>query len=267
MMSVEIDENQISQVINNLIINASQAMPKGGIIKICVENVLVEEGDNLPLEYGKYVKLSIQDQGMGIPKEHLHTIFDPYFTTKEKGTGLGLAISYSIIKKHEGYILVESVENVGTTFSIYLPISQREIFKVNEIAEEGIFYGRGKILLMDDQESVLDIVREMLNYIGYEVECAGTGDEAIDMYKKAMNTGCAFDAVIADLTIPGGIGGDEVAKRLQEIDPKVKAIVSSGYSNDPVMSDYENYGFSGFVAKPFALKELSRTLHEVLARA
>lgn len=261
---VEIDEGQISQVINNLVINARQAMPQGGIIKIGAENIIVEENDNLPLKEGEYIKVSVQDQGVGIPKECLRNIFDPYFTTKKTGSGLGLAITYSIVKKHGGHITAESEVGVGTTFCFYIPALKREIFTVEDYEEERILSGEGRILLMDDQQSVREMVGEMLNCIGYEVEFAEEGDEAIELYKKEKALGNSFDAVILDLTLPTSIGGDEVLKKLLQIDPKVKAIASSGYSTDPVMSEFKNYGFLGKVSKPYGIRELSEVLHKAL---
>jgi CheY-like chemotaxis protein len=268
---VEVDTGQISQVINNLIINASQAMPEGGIIRLCAENIILGSNDNdndndiVLLKEGKYIKISVKDQGIGIPKEHLSKIFDPYFTTKETGSGLGLAISYSIIKKHGGYITIESESGSGTTVYIYLPASEKDLFRVEHIVdEENLAAGRGKILLMDDQESLRNMVGEMLVYLGYEVVLAREGDEAIELYRKAKESGRDFDAVILDLTVPGGTGGKEAVQKLREIDPGVKAVVSSGYSYDPIMSEYKKYGFIGVVAKPYEVGELSKVLYKVI---
>ncbi|MCL6583920.1 MAG: PAS domain S-box protein [bacterium] len=261
----EIDEGQINQVINNLLINADQAMPGGGIIELRAENVVVRESDNLPLKGGEYIRVSVKDRGIGIPKEYLPHIFDPYFTTKQKGSGLGLAISYSIIKKHGGYITVDSKVGTGTIFSFYLPASSRQALAVEDvIEEEGVICGQGKILFMDDQEIIRNMAEEMLTDLGYEVELARDGYEVVEMYKKAHESGNDFDAVILDLTVPGGIGGSDVIGELLKIDPEVRAIVSSGYSADPIMSEYERYGFKGVVAKPYKLEDLSRELHRVL---
>jgi|GEM_PF-1104690 len=261
----EIDEGQINQVINNLLINADQAMPGGGIIELRAENVVVRESDNLPLKGGEYIRVSVKDRGIGIPKEYLPHIFDPYFTTKQKGSGLGLAISYSIIKKHGGYITVDSKVGTGTIFSFYLPASSRQALAVEDvIEEEGVICGQGKILFMDDQEIIRNMAEEMLTDLGYEVELARDGHEAVEMYQKAHESGNDFDAVILDLTVPGGIGGSDVIGKLLKIDPEVRAIVSSGYSADPIMSEYERYGFKGVVAKPYKLEDLSRELHRVL---
>ncbi len=259
LWAVEIDEGQINQAINNLIINAIQSMPEGGRIKLTAENVTVSEGE----KKGRYVKISIVDQGIGIPKEHLPKIFEPYFTTKQKGSGLGLAIVYSIIKKHDGYIEVETELGVGTTFKVYLPASLKNVFMRKGLKEK-IQTGKGKILVMDDEELVRKVVGEMLVFLGYEVEFAKEGIEAIELYKKAKAQGQPFDAIIMDLTIPKGMGGKETINKLLEIDPTVKAIVSSGYSTDPVMTEFTKYGFKGFIIKPFKIKELGEVLYRVI---
>ncbi|MBE9546567.1 MAG: response regulator, partial [Proteobacteria bacterium] len=255
---VEVDEGQMGQVINNLIINASQAMPEGGIIKVRAENMIIGPINVLPLKPGRYIKISIQDRGIGIQKEHLSRIFDPYFTTKQKGTGLGLTTVYSIIDKHDGHITAESELGVGTTFHIYLPASGKEITKSKDM-ETHILTGKGKILVMDDEEIVRDIVGEMLKHLGYEVAFAEDGAEAIEMYRNSP-----FDVVMMDLTIPGGMGGKEAIKKLLEIDPGARAIVSSGYSNDPVMANFEKYGFAGVVSKPYKIEELGKALYKVI---
>ncbi|MFQ5865902.1 MAG: PAS domain S-box protein [bacterium] len=265
---VEIDEGQMSQVINNLIINADQAMPEGGNIKIWVENLTINTIRGLPLKSGNYVKISFEDQGVGIPKEFMPKIFDPYFTTKQKGSGLGLATSYSIIKNHDGLITVESRLGVGTTFHIYLPASRNRFLKKKQIkkvvSRKRPFVSKGRILVMDDELAVRKSVCRMLNRIGYEVELAEDGTEAIELYKKAKDSGLPFDAVLMDLTIPGGMGGKEAIHLLNEIDSNIKAIVSSGYSNDPVISDFKNYGFRGVVAKPFEINSLCQVLEKVI---
>ena len=259
---VKIDTGQMSQVINNLIINAKQAMTKGGTIKVRAENVIIDTGQGLPLKEGKYIKISVEDEGSGIPKEHLKKIFDPYFSTKENGSGLGLAVTYSIIEKHGGYITAESELGIGTAFFIYLPASQKQIPQ-KKVAEEGPLVGTGKILLMDDEEIVRNVAGEMLKHLGYAVEFAGDGAEAIELYKKARESDKPFDAVIMDLTVPGGMGGKEAINKLLEIDPHVKVIVSSGYSNDPVLAEFRKYGFTGMVTKPYNIEELSKILDRV----
>jgi CheY-like chemotaxis protein len=266
LFPVEIDKGQISQVISNLIINADHAMPNGGTIKLSAENVIIRGDESLPLKEGKYVKLAVEDYGTGISRENLSKIFDPYFTTKEHGSGLGLASCYSIIINHGGYISVESELGIGTTFHIYLPASEKEVFKVEGISEELPLLGRGKILFMDDEEDVINAGGQMLIELGYEVECAKNGTEAVELYQKAKKAGEPFEAVILDLTVPGGMGGQETIQKLLKIDPGVKAIVSSGYSNLPMMAEYKSYGFKGVVAKPYEINELSKVLYKLINR-
>ena len=260
----EIDEGQMSQALNNLMINASQAMPEGGIIQVWAENVNIKAENRLSLQKGRYIKISVRDRGMGIPEKHLQRIFDPFYTTKEKGSGLGLAITYSILKKHGGGITLESMEGVGTTFHIYIPASEKKIIRKNGEGEEKLYSGKGKILLMDDQPKVRNVAQKMLNYLGYEVELAEDGEQALERYKKAKMSEDAFDAIILDLTVPGGMGGKKAIKKFRELDPQVKAIVSSGYSNDPIMADYKTYGFKGVITKPYTMKELSDILHKLI---
>ena len=260
---VEVDEGQIAQVIHNLIINAKQAMPDGGTIQVSAENFALSAENNPFIKNGKYVKITVKDTGVGIPEEHLPKIFDPYFTTKEEGSGLGLATAYSIIKNHAGYIMAESAAGAGTTFYIHLPASKKEIDRV-EAVEEKLVSGKEKILVMDDDDIIRDVAGKMLTKLGYEVDFARDGSEAIELYKKSKNSGRPFGVVIIDLTIPGGMGGRETMQKLLEIDPYVKAIVSSGYSDDAVMSNYTNYNFKGVIAKPYRIEELSRTVHSVL---
>lgn len=260
---VEIDEGQMSQVIYNLIINADQAMPGGGNIEISAINVMIGPGDNIPLKKGKYVKVLIKDHGKGISKRNLTRIFDPYFTTKRGGSGLGLSVAYSIVKKHEGYITVMSNPGKGTTVYIYIPASQKSMPE-KKVLKKPLYMGEKNILVMDDEKSVREILSTMLKKLGCEVVCVKDGAEAIVMYKQFQETGKPFDVVIMDLTIPGGMGGQETIKKLIEIDPEVKAIVSSGYSNDPIMSHYQAYGFSSVIAKPYRITELSKILRDVM---
>ena len=260
----EVDEGQINQVINNIIINADQAMPQGGTISVRVINVAIDSDNLLPLVEGKYIRITIKDQGTGVAKEHLSMIFDPYFTTKQKGSGLGLATCYSIISKHGGHIDVESKLDVGTTFHIYLPASSGQVEAMGHGKKEDTTVNAGKILVMDDEQVVLDVASRLLEHIGCEVECAVNGTDAIKKYRKAINSDKPFVVVILDLTIPGGLGGKDTMARLLEIDPEVNAIVSSGYSNDPVMANYRDYGFSSVVSKPYRIGELRKVLQSVL---
>ena len=265
LWSVEVDEGQISQVIHNLVINADQAMPEGGIIEIHADNITVGSESGLPLNVGKYIKLTIRDHGIGIPKEYLSKIFDPYFTTKQKGSGLGLTVAYSIIKNHDGLITVESELGKGTVFYIYIPASKKQIHAKND-AERKPITGKGKILVMDDEEIIREALDAILTILGYQTDFAKNGEETIALFKEAKELEEPFDLVIMDLTIKGGMGGKEAIKRLIEIDPEVKAVVSSGYSTDPVMANFKKYGFHGVVAKPYDINELSKTLHKIIQR-
>lgn len=260
----EIDVGQINQVINNLAINARQAMPDGGTIAIQAENVTMDTESSLPIEAGGYIKISLKDQGTGISQENLQKIFDPFFTTKQAGSGLGLATSYSIIEKHKGYISVESQIDIGTTFYIYLPASLGEIPMQDEKVEKKPTIGTGKILVMDDEKHVRDTTASVLTSMGYEVTTTINGAEAIKTYKEEMASDNPFDAIILDLTIPGGMGGKEAIKELIEIDPGVKAVVSSGYSGDPILSNFREYGFMDLIPKPYKIQELNEILHRVI---
>lgn len=262
---VEVDEGQLNQVLNNLLINADHAMPEGGTIMLRAENISLGAGNNLPLKACKYVKLSIHDNGVGIGSEELLRIFDPYYTTKKQGNGLGLASAYSIIKKHDGYIDVESELGVGTTFNIYLPASEN-IAPAKKVEESRLIEGKGKVLVMDDEKEIRDLAGEMLGVIGYKADFAKDGKEAVEFYKMARENNNPFDAVIFDLTIPGSMGGKEAIQKVREIDPEVKAIVSSGYTDDPAMVHYKKYGFSNFMAKPYKINELSKVLHNTITK-
>ena len=257
-----IDEGQISQVIHNLVLNAKQAMPKGGIIYINAENLSIAEGTRF--NPGNYVKITVRDQGTGIAKKNLLKIFDPYFTTKKIGSGLGLATSYSIIKQHDGYIEVESQLNVGTTFFIYLPASNMAVIPTETRTETAVTDDVFKILVMDDEAVLLNAMGEMLKYYGHRVVLTDDGVRAIELYKQAELLGEPFDVVIMDLTIPGGMGGQETIAILRDFDPQIKAIVSSGYATDPIMADYERFGFAGVVSKPYKINELNEVLQQVI---
>lgn len=259
----EIDQGQISQVIHNLIINADEAMTEARNIKINVNNIVITKENMLALKEGRYIKISITDQGEGIPAEHLSKIFDPYFTTKEKGSGLGLTISYSIIAKHKGIITVDSTLGIGTTFDIYLPASLEMNIKKKNVASTPLI-GNGKILLMDDEKEIRDVASKMLKKIGYEVECTKDGTEAIKTYEKAMESGEPFDAVILDSIVPGGMGGKETIKKLLEINPYVKVIMSSGYSAGTVISDFTKFGFISCLPKPYVIHEMARVMYKTL---
>ncbi|MDA8165817.1 MAG: PAS domain S-box protein [Desulfobacteraceae bacterium] len=263
---VEADESQLNQAISNLAINAVEAMPEGGVVAVAAANILLPENNNLGLPAGQYVRIDIKDQGGGIDPEIRERVFDPYFTTKEQGSGLGLAISFSIAKRHGGTVIFDSEPGQGSTFSLFLPASQKKAVPAT-VASGEVIAGTGRVLVMDDEETVGAIAIEMLRVLGYRGERVKDGAGAIVAYRQALEAGDPFDAVIADLTVPGGMGGKETVRRLLGIDPRARVIVSSGYANDPVMSDYRAYGFRGVIPKPFRLSDLSRTLKEVIGKA
>ncbi len=263
LWNAEADEGQVSQVFNNLVINADQAMPEGGTILVEGRNVEVSPDQGLPIAPGKYVRMSVIDTGKGIPEAELSRVFDPYFTTKPGGSGLGLAIAYSVLKNHEGLITVESQPGKGSAFHMYLPASDRQMVDEKE-SLRNLEAGSGRVLLMDDEPAVRELAGELISLLGYEVVLAENGQQALQLYEEAIRSSRPFDVIVLDLTVPGGMGGLEVIKAIRKTDPGVRAIVSSGYSNDPVMSDYKAFGFNGISAKPYTAAELGHALGKVL---
>ena len=261
LWAVPMDTGQISQVVQNIILNAAQAMPDGGVVEISCRNVHQEDGEE---DSGDYVSIVIRDHGTGIPPTLLDRIFDPYFTTKEKGHGLGLSVTHSIVVKHGGRIMVESREGAGTAFTIYLPaspgvnVSEKPAVQVKK-AGAGV-----SILVMDDDEMIREVTEGVLDHLGYTVVLAADGDEAVRLYREYREAGRPISLCIMDLTVPGGKGGKEAIRELLVLDPQVKAIVASGYGNDPVMANYREYGFAAMLSKPFDVKELSATISKVL---
>lgn len=264
---VNIDRGQISQVVQNIVLNASHAMPNGGTIQISCENIAPfrTESSFLPRDK-KFVKVIITDCGVGIPENVIDKIFDPYFSTKQKGSGLGLAISHSIITKHNGHITVTSTPGVGTTFTIYLPASSLQQEKKKR-EEKDIEKGKSKakIMVMDDEELVRDVAQSMLSLMGHEVVLVQEGAEALELYRKYKDSGEPIDIVIMDLTIPGGMGGQDAVKEILAFDPDAKVIVSSGYSNDPIMANSQKYGFRAAIVKPYQLQEITKVIDQVMA--
>ncbi|MFH1618903.1 MAG: ATP-binding protein, partial [bacterium] len=262
------DQGQIIQAFNNMLLNAREAMPAGGIISIKADNWAEESQGykDLPVSPGKYVSIRIEDEGAGIPESHIARIFDPYFTTKQHGSGLGLSVVFSVIKKHDGHVTVESVPGKGSSFTVYLPASPEKSYPEGGGSDETMVKGRGRILIMDDEAAVRKVACRILQECGYDVDFAGDGDEAISKYLAARKTGGGFDAVIADLTVPGGLGGEQMGKKLLALDPEARIIVSSAYSDSPVMANYPSYGFSGVLPKPYSISELSRVVNDVLKK-
>jgi CheY-like chemotaxis protein len=262
----KVDKAQISQVFSNLCFNAIQAMPKGGNFYITLENVVIEEHMNISLPAGKYLRFTVRDEGIGIAKQHLDKIFDPYFTTKKSGIGLGLATVYSVITKHGGTITVDSTVGQGATFIFYLPASATHADAEISLAVAAPVTAvpPARILLMDDEEMILAIASTVLQKSGYIVDTAVDGRQAVALYKKAYAEGRPIDCLIMDLTIPGGLGGAETIKELLEFDPAVKAIVSSGYADDPIMASYAEFGFTDVLVKPFKVQALREIVSRVL---
>ena len=260
------DKGQIQQVISNLTINARQAMPNGGHLYITLENAELPDETLSHLPEGHYVRIIVRDEGTGIDPKTISRIFDPYFTTKQTGSGLGLATTYSIIHKHGGHIAVASELGKGSTFTLYLPVSKSQELPHNPPPLKGpsLSQHAPRILVLDDEEYIRIVIPRWLKLSGCSVEVTPDGQHAINLYKQALEAGAPFQAMILDLTIPGGIGGQDVIKAILTIDPTAKAIASSGYAEGTVMSNYAAYGFKGIIAKPFTEDQLRDVLRKVL---
>jgi len=264
LWNAEVDPGQLSQVVSNIIINARQATPNGGVIIVSAENKPPQANQpNNDCRQDNTVKITIKDFGSGIAKQDQDSIFDPYFTTKEHGSGLGLAVSHSIIKNHGGQIEVSSTCGKGTTITLHLPATTRSVVPSPPLAPPKFDDG-GRILIMDDEALVLDTAVNMLHELGFKAVCTRNAADTIHAYQRALSDGDPFVATIMDLTIPGDPGGKSTIAAIRKIDPAVKAIVSSGYSDDPVMAHHRAYGFSGVLAKPYSFEDLIETLHQVL---
>ncbi|HLP08592.1 MAG TPA: PAS domain S-box protein [Opitutaceae bacterium] len=260
----DVDKAQIGRVVQNLVINAVQAMPGGGTVRIVGRNRRIEAGELPPLGPGAYLQIAVSDTGSGIKPEHLARVFEPYFTTKQTGSGLGLATVYSIVRKHKGHVAVESTLGRGSTFIVHLPAAEHgaPVAETTTPAAAGAL--RARVLFMDDEAPIRQFATALLRRLGCEVEVVADGAAAVERYSGELAAGQAFDVVVMDLTIPGGMGGLEALERIRAVDPRVRAIVSSGYSSDPVLANYRDYGFSGRVAKPYEFAEFGRVLREVL---
>jgi PAS domain S-box-containing protein len=260
------DKNQIGQVIDNIVINAQQAMPLGGAILISAMNVSVKAGEKATVKAGDYVKISISDEGIGIPADILPRIFDPFFTTKQKGSGLGLSICHSILQKHNGGIEVESAQGKGTTLHLYLPASSEAPALIRSVNRESLQRGGGRILIMDDEEIIRQSVGKMLDTLGYSVECASDGKGTLEFLSEESRAGRTFVAMLLDLTIPGGMGGKDVAAELRKLNIDIPLFMMSGYSDDPVVAHPEQYGFKDCICKPFSIADLASMLSRHLRK-
>lgn len=255
-----IDEGQISQAINNLVINAKEAMPQGGHLQIEARNVVLHAGNEFSIKPGRYVMLRIKDTGHGIPAHQKDNVFDPYYTTKPGGTGLGLTTTYSIIKRHDGHLTFNSRPGKGTTFYVYLPASEEAVPATDPPSVKPISHERGRVLLMDDDPAVRQVGERLLAQLGYSIALARNGEEALQLFGDAHARGEQFAAVILDLTVVGGMGGKDCLKHLRTLDPNANVLVSTGYSNDPVVAHFRQNGFQGVVPKPYQLEDLARAL-------
>jgi PAS domain S-box-containing protein len=257
------DKSQIGQIVHNLVINAVQAMPHGGVIRLALQNETVASGARPPLAAGNYLRLEITDTGAGIAPENLPRIFEPFFTTKELGTGLGLATVYSVVQKHHGHITVESELGRGTTFRIWLPAAEAAPTptKASAWPFEKL---RGRVLFMDDEAPIRAMTHALLERLGLDVTLATNGHEAVQHFMQARASGQPFDVVIMDLTVPGGMGGAAAMGEILKLDPGARGIVSSGYSSDPIMANHRAHGFRGSVPKPYKVADFARTLREVM---
>ena len=264
---VDVDLGQISQVVQNIVLNARQAMPNGGTIKISCSNTHPEQEKSVVLQQNKkFIQVKIADSGSGMPAELIDNIFDPYFTTKKEGSGLGLSICHSIIDKHQGYIYVQSKQGTGTTFTFYLPASGTDIIDEEPIHHEMVYAKKDlTVLIMDDDEQIRTIADAMLSHLGCITLQAGDGEEAINLYKSSLEKNEPINAVIMDLTIPGGMGGKKAVSEILKLDANARVIVSSGYSNDPIMANHKEYGFCSAIVKPYQLKELAKAIDEAIA--
>jgi PAS domain S-box-containing protein len=262
LWKAEVDAGQIEQVVNALMLNAREAMPQGGTVRVRARNVVFEESASNPLPAGRYIKVTIADRGCGIPDELRSKIFDPYFTTKPTATGLGLAISYSVVKKHGGLLLLENSSPEGSTFAFYLRASENATNGAREHRKSGrpFHYNHQRILVMDDEEAIRELTAQLLSTLGYEVTAVPDGLEAVRLYERALRKGEHFQAVILDATVRGGMGGVATIERLRSMDPKVNAIICSGYSDEAALSEFLAYGFRGALPKPFTRSELADAL-------
>jgi CheY-like chemotaxis protein len=264
LWSAEVDRTQITQVLSNLLINGRQAMPNGGVIQATAENKVVTEEDGLNVVSGKFIVLTVRDRGCGIPEANLNRIFDPFFTTKKKGSGLGLATSYSLVQKHRGTILVRSKRDVGTEFNIYLPATGR-VCDLNETKlDEDLIAGVGCVLVVDDQESVRTVAAAILGKLGYEPITAVSGQEAVDIYRERMRSDEPVAAVLMDMTLPGGLSGEDTFEKLNEINPDICSVATSGYFDDDSHERFMDRGFAALLPKPYTAETLSKVLHDVM---
>jgi two-component system cell cycle sensor histidine kinase/response regulator CckA len=264
---IEADDTQLVQVFTNLLSNAQEAMPHGGVVTVAAENVFEPESRSehgLRIDAGAYVRVTVIDRGTGIPKEHLPRVFDPYFSTKQRGSGLGLATAYSIVKNHGGLIAASSALGTGTTMTVYLSAAQAMTRRQAPIVAMPRRNGRARVLVMDDEAPIRTLTANMLEFLGYDAEVVDNGALAVERFKHALDAGEPFDAVLLDLVVPGALGGKEALVHLAGLDPAVRAILVSGYAQDSIMSTYREHGFAAAMSKPYTLQNLQELLETVI---
>jgi len=262
LYNIDADPVQIRQVLNDLLLNARQAMPHGGTINIDANNTFLTDNQVPTLSEGYYVALSIADEGMGIPEEVLPKIYDPFFTTKSNGSGLGLSTCHSIMTRHKGGITIKSTEGTGTVVTLYLPAAPKAEHSDNLIPTTPQLF-HGKVLVMDDEELLRDVATGLFEQLGMDVVCARDGEEAVVLFKAALDSNAPFTLVFLDLTVPGGMGGEQTMAEIRQLSPAATGIVASGYADSPILSQPQKYGFAGKIGKPFRKAELQQVLEAV----
>jgi signal transduction histidine kinase/ActR/RegA family two-component response regulator len=262
LLSINVDKDLIHEVFQNILLNAIQAMPKASKVEITAKNIKMEKQNSFNLLSGEYVRITIIDKGCGISQNNLSSVTEPFFTTKEDAKGLGLAVASQIIKNHNGSLDIESKENEGTSVHVYLPAAAKSEETKHSAGQ--LVEGKGRILVMDDRSEVRNIVRHILEKLGYETDCTIDGFEALEYYRKAMDSGKSYDAVILDLNIPSGMGAEKTMQELLKIDPKVKALVASGFHDATIMKDYQKFGFCGYLTKPFTVSDFSLIISDIV---
>jgi len=268
LWKAEVDANQIEQVVNALMLNAREAMPQGGTVRVRARNVAIEDKPGALLPAGRYVKISITDCGAGVSEEVRAKIFDPYFTTKPVGAGLGLSISYSVVIKHGGLLYLENSSPDGSTFAFYLKAGESTArAALLPVTQRALRFNHQRVLVMDDEAAIRELTSQLLSTLGYDVIAAPDGQEAVKLYERALRRGEHFQAVILDATVRGGMGGVETIERLRNMDPKVNAIICSGYSDEAALSEFLAYGFRGALPKPFTRSELADALQRTFETA
>lgn len=266
LFDVELDRGQMDQALSSIIVNAEESMPDGGLIRIRAENRTIGSEHGLPVRKGHYVAISVTDQGGGIPEDDLHRIFDPYYTTKPNHNGLGLTTAHSVVSQHDGCIDVESVVGKGATFYVYLPAAevreQKHEWDMEDSTDSPV--ARRRVLFMDDEDYIRRTAAKLLEHIGYETTTAARGEEVLDLYRESLDESRPFDVVVLDLSVNGGKGARETISELRQLDPEVRAVVTSGYATDPILNDFRRFGFTAALSKPYTVQTIEQAIAKAL---